>query len=58
MLYLKKVLDRILIKNEAMEVIYDIPCASYTVADGRIIIYSNNEPFISLPENSTAIIYK
>lgn len=57
MLLIKKVGEHIVIINEEMKVVSDIPDATFTIQGETVVIKSKGKTAVELPKSQTGVLY-
>ena len=55
---IKKVAEHVILMDETLVVVRDIPNANFKVVGDTLVITQNDEKVMELPRGSTAILYK
>lgn len=58
MMVIKQVAENVILMDETLVVVRDIPKAKFKVVGDTLVITQNNEKVMEMPKASTAILYK
>lgn len=58
MMVIKQVAEHIIVMNDSLMVVKDIPNAKFKVVGDTLVITQNGEKAMELPKSTTGILYK